>query len=56
MDDNERALHTVLAHCMKPYLETSTPADRREQLVTRLLEIQSVVEKRILQNALDKVS
>ena len=56
MDNNERVLHQVLAHCRKPLYQTENGREARQQLENRLEEIELLVEKRVIQNALDKVA
>lgn len=54
--DNEVALHTVLSIVVRPRMKTKGLLNTVEYLESRLNEIQAVVEKRVLANALDKVS
>ena len=49
--ESERALHTVLATCQKPYYPTLTIEQLAEQLKNRLDEIRQIVEPVVLYNA-----
>ncbi len=56
MNKNEQTLHTVLSIVMRPRMKENGSLATIEYLESRLNEIQHAVEKRVLQNALDKVS
>ena len=56
MTDNETALHTVLGLLMKPTRPADGHVARIDELEMKLVEIQMIVEPRVVQNALDKVS